>query len=281
MSLTDAPAIRHGIPHEEYHADTRALSSSGARKLLPPSCPAIFHHERTNPSPSTDAMERGTAAHTLVLGTGPAIVEVDADSWRTKAAREEADEIRANGGIPLLPPDYERVHAMASALRAHPLANRLLDPDHGSPEVSLYWPDDETGVPLRCRLDWLPERTDRRMVVPDYKTARSADPAQIARSVATYGYHMQAAWNLDGVRATGWAEDPAFVLIVQETTAPYLVTVVEIATEALDIGRRLNRHAISIYDRCVRTGHWPGHAEGVVSVSLPMWGIYQAEEILS
>lgn len=283
MTITD-PGVYADLPADVYHADPvpgGSLSSSGARRLLPPSCPAVFEYERRNPRLSTEEMELGTAAHKLVLGDGPQIVRVEADSWRTKAAREEADAVRANGGIPLLPDDHDKVTAMAGALRGHPIAAALLHPERGKAEQSLFWTDLETGVNLRARLDWLPNPTPgRRLVIPDYKTARSADPGHIAKDVASFGYHQQAAWYLDGVTALGLDEDPAFVLVVQEKNPPYLVTVVELDTEALTTGRRLNRRAIDVYHRCVTTGHWPGYADDVVPVSLPTWALYQAEEVL-
>jgi hypothetical protein len=82
---------------------------------------------------------------------------------------------------------------MAAALRAHPLAGKLLDPDRGTPEQSLFWTDERTGVWRRARLDALPHPAAGRMIIADYKTCDSAKPRACAKSIANYGYNMQGA----------------------------------------------------------------------------------------
>ena len=51
------------MTNEEYHSHRYALSSSGARKLLPPSCPAIFRYEQDHPQPPKKVFDIGSAAH--------------------------------------------------------------------------------------------------------------------------------------------------------------------------------------------------------------------------
>jgi hypothetical protein len=69
----------YDLPADVYHADPvpaelgGSLSSSGAKLLLPPSCPAIYQWARTHPTYS-DAFDFGHAAHKKVLGAGAEIV---------------------------------------------------------------------------------------------------------------------------------------------------------------------------------------------------------------
>ena len=131
---------------EQYHRDVvpgGSLSSSGARALLNPGCPAQFKYDRDHPKPPKAEFEIGTAVHTEVLGSGPANVVTEYDSWRTKAAQTDRDRIRAGRGIPLLAHEGEQVAAMAQAIRQHPIAGPLLTPGTGTPEQSLYWADAE------------------------------------------------------------------------------------------------------------------------------------------
>jgi len=74
-------------------------------------------------------------------------------------------------------------------------------------------------------------------------------------------------------------EELPFHFVLVEKTEPYLVSVVELDTEAVNIGRQLNDRAKRIYRECTATGNWPGYPSGEL-VSLPMWAIYQAEELL-
>lgn len=294
LPLPPAPAVRitapgvYDIPAEAYHSDPvpgGSLSSSGARRLLPPSCPAKFRHWLdTGQAESSTAMDVGSAAHLLVLGTGPELAVIDAKDWRKKDAQEARDEAHARGAVPLLRHQYERVQAMAAVLREHPVASRLLNPAHGRTEQTLVWRDAEMGVWRRAMLDYLPHpHPRRRLIVPDYKTADSAEPDAISRSVHTYGYHQQVDWYLDGVTSLGLASDgpPAMVLIVQETSEPYLITIVEPDREAMEIARTRNRKALDIYRTCVESGHWPGYSDDVLPVGLPTWAVYQHTDALN
>lgn len=275
------PGVYPDMPADVYHADP-ALSSTGARRLLPPGCPALFRHERDNPPPPRPAFEFGHAAHRLVLGDGPELVPLDYPDWRTKAAREERAEVRAAGAVPLLRDDYDRVAAMADALRAHPWSGQLFQPDTGRPEVSLFWQDGPTGVMCRARLDWLPNPGPGRLILRDYKTTPAADLAACERTIHAYGYHQQAAWYLAGAQALGLAgPDAEFLLVFQERTAPYLVTVAQVAADALRVGAAKNRCALEVYAECTATGRWPGHHNDTIAhLSLPPWAMRDAEEYL-
>ncbi|WP_326600555.1 PD-(D/E)XK nuclease-like domain-containing protein [Rhodococcus sp. PD04] len=277
--VVDAPGLYLDVPEAIYHGDRGTLSQSGAKKLLPPSCPAIFHYEREHPPAPKDVFDIGSAAHALVLGVGDPIARLDFDDWKTKAAREARDEARAEGKTPLLAKDYETVHAMAAALRKHPLAATLFA--DGRPEVSAFWTDAETGVGRRARFDWLPNADPRRRrVIPDYKTTSDANPSKFAKSAADFGYYMQAPWYLDAIAATEGDTEAAFLFVVQSKTPPYLVSVVELDHDALMLGHRLNRRALEIYAECESSGVWPGYGDDVHYVSLPSWVHYEKEELL-
>lgn len=272
-TVIDAPGV-YDIPLDDYLADPvpgGSLSRSGVTALLPPSCPAKYRWDRDHPPESTRAFDVGHAAHKLVLGVGPELRVVEADDWRTKAARAERAAAYADGAVPLLAEDHDCVVAMAEALLRHPLASALFDPDHGTPEQSLFWQDAATGVTLRARLDWLPHPRDGRLIVPDYKTCANASPATLSKAVHNYRYHGQGAWYVDGIKALGLADDPAFLLVFQEKTPPYLVTVAELDTIALAAGRYENRKAIDLYAECVATDTWPGYSDDIELICLPPW----------
>lgn len=265
-----------------YHADPvkgGSLSNSGARLLLPPHSPAEYDHVRRHGQRDTVAFQIGRAAHKQLLGVGQDIVEIDANDWRTKAAKDQRDEAIAAGKIPLLSKDFRHVGQMTSVLFRHRVAKALRDMP-GKVEQSLFWQDAETGVWLRARIDFLPEQQPgKRSLLWDYKTAESAHPLKFTRSAANFDYFRQAAWYLDGAKALGLAGDDArFLFVVQEKEPPYLVSVIELDEDALEQGRRLNREAIRIYAECQQKNEWPGYGEDVHLVSLPAYATYQNEE---
>ena len=260
----------YDIGEAEYFADP-ALSCSGAKLLLPPSCPALFKYRQDHPE-RKDVFDFGSAAHKIVLGAGPEWAIVDAADWKTKAARDRRDEIRADGEIPVLIGDVARIEDMASVIRAHPIAGQLLDPERGKAEQSLFWADEDTGVRRRARLDWwLPAGDLGRAIAVDYKTTSSADPDAIAKAVANYGYYMQADWYCDGIRALSLDTDPAFLFVFQEKEPPYLITVAELDDEARRAGRARNRQAVERFRDCSEAGVWPGYSDDIAYISLPPW----------
>ncbi|WP_431889387.1 PD-(D/E)XK nuclease-like domain-containing protein [Nocardiopsis alba] len=277
------PGLYDGIPEAVYHADPvpgGSLSSSGARKLLAPSCPALFHHEQQHGQPHRAAFDFGTAAHELVLGVGAGIEVIDAPDYRTKDAQKARDAAYAAGKTPLLPRDYKVVEAMAEELKRHPIAGALFQPGTGKPEQSMFWKDPGTGVICRARLDWLPTQVKgKRLVIGDYKTCRSAAPADIAKAVHEHGYHQQDDFYRRGARELRvGGPDTSFVFVFQQKTAPYLVTVVELDHEARRIGRERNDHALKTYARCKETGVWPGFSDDIEMLSLPAWAERQHDE---
>jgi hypothetical protein len=265
-----APGV-HQIPADLYHAQTDVLSSSGARLLINPSCPAKFRQAMDFPQPARKTFDMGTAAHREVLGDGPDLVVVDAKLWNTDAIRAEVADIRAEGGVPLKRGEYDTVQAMATALRRHPLAAKLFDPSKGRPEQSLFWQDERTGVQCRARLDWLRETDGGRMLCPEYKSANDASTKAFNRAVADYGYHQQDEWNSDGIRQLKIADDVQFLFVIQEKTPPYLVNVVQLLPTWLVMAEARNARARETFKACMESGEWPGYEQEIQQVTPPTW----------
>lgn len=263
--------VYDGIPDTVYHSDKNSLSSSGARALL--KSPAKFRHQQDHGSETNDAFDFGHAAHTLVLGIGAPIAVIPDDvlasngATSTKAAKEFIANARTEGNVPLKAEDAARVHQMAEAIRSHPLASILFT--GGTPEQSLYWKDETTGVWLRARPDQLPDPGRGRLIITDYKTAVSADPGKFAKSCLDYGYHQQHPWYVDAVIELGLHDDPAFIFVVQEKTAPYLVSICQLDEDAVTLGRQLNRQAIDLFAECRATDTWPGYGDDIHQIALP------------
>ena len=152
------------------------------------------------------------------------------------------------------------------------MASLLFDPERGTPERSLFWRDDRTGVTRRARLDWLPNPRSGRLIIPDYKTCRSANPEKLEKDIEEYGYHQQDDWYRSACKSLGLADDDAaFVFVCQEKTAPYVITVIEVNATARRIGAARNRRALERFAECTATGYWPGYSDEVVAAALPGW----------
>lgn len=263
----------YNIPAEVYHQDPVAggsLSSHGIRDLLPPSCPALFLHNRTHPAAPKKEYDLGHAAHKQVLGTGPELVLVDRDRWDTNEVKDRLKAIRADGGVPLKRKDWDAVYAMADAIRAHPIAGQLLRAEMGEAEQTLVWRDPETGVWCRAMLDWMGVDPAGHPLTVEYKTAECAHPAAFAKSAGSYGYDIQQAHYEDGYQVV-WGHPALFLFVVQEKEPPYLVTVAQLDQSDVDRGRAVCRAGRAVYRDCVTSGLWPGYNPDIVQISLPQY----------
>lgn len=262
--------LHNNVSDVDYHADHGSLSSTGARLLLPPSCPAKFREWRDNPPIPKREYTIGHVVHALVLGTGMEIVEVEAENWKTKAAQEARNKAYANDQAPVLTHELAECRAIAAAVLDHPTAGPLFK-GKGDSEVSFYATDPATGVQLRSRVDRMYYADDGRIWLVDLKTDRTAYPPVFARAAADHGYHFQAAWYLMVIRLLKLAADPAFVFAVVEKEPPYLPSVVEFDAEAMAEGARLARQAIDVYHDCQANDTWPGYEDEITPISLPPW----------
>jgi hypothetical protein len=207
------------------------------------------------------------------------MVVVDADNWRTKAAQQQADEARRAGLTPILQKQWDVVAAMAKAILNHPVATALLQASSGKPEQSIIWQDLDSEVWCRARVDWLRKSVaGRRLMLVDYKTCERADRDSFGKSTANYGYFVQAAFYMAGVKALELDEDPAFLFVAQEKKPPYLVNVLDLPDEALATGRNLMRIGLNTYNDCRRTGQWPGYGDEVETAVMPTWWLKQYDE---
>lgn len=283
-TATAEPVVIDGMPNDDYHADSESISSTGLRKLLPPSCPAQFKWDRDNPPAARQEFDFGHAAHQAVLGDGPETAVLDFDNYLTKAAKAARDEARQAGAVPLLRHEHAQVRAMAEAIRQHPIAGPLFAPGTGVAERSIFWTDPATGIRCRVRPDWIKQLPGLCLCV-DYKTTADASPDGVAKAVQNYGYHQQDALYLDGIEAAGLAPDGSrFLFVFQQKTAPYLITVRELDEPTRDIGRARNERALRIYAECIARGEWPdwtGPVTDIPEISLPPWAAHrEAEEYL-
>lgn len=267
---------------EAYHRDPApepSLSSSIAKTLIAKSPRhAWVAHPRLNPDwqagDSNKALDFGSAAHRLLLGTGRDILRIEHDDFRTKAAREARDEAIAGGLTPMLAKDLARAEEMVAATRKQlslieGCENAFAGGDN---EVALFWQEGDTWC--RAMVDNL-LFGDREIANTDFKTTNaSAAPQPGARRIFDLGYHLQAAFYERGLRALTGESDTRPVVsrfVMQETEPPYLLSVFEIDEEGREIGRKMAATALAFWRRCLADNVWPGYPARIVTAEIPPW----------
>lgn len=263
--MTDLPSegLHDGVDEQAYHADPRSLSSTGAKTLLYRG-PRIFQWEREHPI-HKDAFDIGSVVHALILGVGDYEV-IDADSWRTKAAKEDQQAARDAGKAPILRKDFEAAEAMRDAVMENRLIASILS--EGRPEVSMWATDPETGVLLRGRIDWL-----RDNAFIDVKTvAGTIHPRDFERTVWNLHYHFQAAFYSRILALNGFTDLPPLWVAVSKD-APHEALVYQPDDDLLVRADEDVALAIRQYARCVETGQWPGLTDDqqIHTISAPRW----------
>jgi hypothetical protein len=281
-ALVDAPGV-YDLPEAAYHADPLrhlggSLSSTTARKLLPPSCPALARHAADHPE-HTIAYDLGSVTHRMVLGSGCEIVEVPADSWRTEAAKQARRAARDAGKVALLSRDLRAAQAMRDAVHADPIAHAVLTMP-GAPERTLVWQEDVDGEPVWCRamLDRWPEPTDDVMevgpppIVDLKKTGKGLSDEDLQRTIWGYGYHQQEDWYRRGYHAVHgvW---PDFLFIFVSDALPHLVRVAQLDDRLRAIARDRNDEALAVWRACQQSGEWPAYQPTgeITLIGPPRW----------
>lgn len=270
------PGLYPDIDEDWYHADCvqgGSLSVSGAKLLIPPSCPYLFDWARTHGKHSK-SMDAGTRVHALVLGKGAEhIAELPYDEYRTDEAKAARDAAIAAGKIPTKPHEMAKAKLIADAVFADPEARSLLDTVTDT-ELSGFWQDTEHGIWLRMRIDALGWR-DRPLII-DVKTTADASPAGFAKSLAEYRYDMQDRHYREGLAAilSGTpgeldADDIDFLFIAVQTTEPYLVMTYELGAGDHERAEASNRIARATYAACTARGTWPKWSDSAMELSLP------------
>lgn len=274
--LWTGPVTEPGIynmAEDFYHSDAvpaelgGSLSSSGAKLLLPPNCPAIFDYRRRHPKAPSTEMELGTVVHGMILGTGQEVEVCDFPDWRKNDAKEAKAKAIAAGRVPMLPHQHAEAEAIAQAVRDHPTAGALFD--KGDAEMSGFWRDPEFGVWRRCRWDWLTPYEE----VADLKTCADASPDAVAKAMHNFGYYTQNPWYRDGwAELIGNGEQPRdFLNVFVATEPPYLITIARLSDEHVELGRERCREALERFRDCTEAGVWPAWSEDIIDISLPYW----------
>jgi hypothetical protein len=217
--------MSEALTEAEYHAHP-ALSYSVGKVLL--RSPLHYLDKLANREESTE-FDVGHAIHSLVLGVGSDIVEIQHDTYRTKEARELRDAAYADGKVPVKTADLAPAKRAAEAVLANPTARAWVETP-GAVELSLFATDPETGVAIRGKLDKLAD-IGRCMVPVDLKSVTDARASKVFASVRDYDYDLQAAMYRLLVKLALDVRTGPGVLIAVEKTRPYGVACYQLSHE--------------------------------------------------
>lgn len=266
--------------------------SAGVLKTLLDECPRkAWHVSPFNPNPpppeDTDASDKGSIIHSLLLGSSEAVQVFDpadfpnmkgggvASGWSNKAIREARDAARLAGKIPILKDDYAAVQGavtsahsfIASLAQTEPAVFQAFRPEGGYSESTLQW--DDGGVPCKIRPDRISAAGD---VMIHVKTTKgTAEPDTWGRTqLIGAGLYLWAAFYQRGGDTLN-RNMPAQVFLVGEQDPPHLWSLVGVDPAMLDLGHQKIDAALRMWRECVRRNQFPGYPARTCFPELPPW----------
>ena len=315
--LITAPGVYPDITNEQYHGAepciAPSISSTGLKKLVPHvGLQAKGHSPRHywEGSPLNPNRKIAEQSHALIMGSAfhdalllperwgdPAAYYVTPPGFSRAKSKVLAEQIAAAdaameaGACVLSFEDAEEIDGMVAAIREHPNANAILSA--GVAEMTLAWQDEETGVWLRVRPDWI---AFGRPIGINVKTTADASHAGFQSDVTKYRYAQSAALEIDGLRILADHIKALFPRFVPPThylhptvekpgkdwnPGDYLpVALWELPQEDIEYGRALNRRAIRLFADCLAADRWPGYADVPAPCGISGWAKKQIDQAL-
>ena len=246
----------HSMDEAVYHTDPcpmPSLSASTAKILVRGSPLHAWNSHPKNPVAEKwepkNRMQIGKAVHAAVFG-GASLSVIEADSYRTKAAKEARDEALEAGLIPILHQDLETVYAMAEVCRQR-FEDLYGGPQYHAERVAI-WRCPRTGGWRRAMLD---SSAHEAPIIVDLKTTGSAvDDESVIKRIFADGHHIQAAAYEEAMETLNpeWEGRVQFYFQYQEQNAPYALSrPFHIGEMGMTLGREQWRAAGAIWDACV------------------------------
>lgn len=258
------PGIYSDISNEAYHAGAGVSRS----KLW-----TTF-----TKSPSHAISEKVVTTRAMVIGSVVHVATLEPDLFERDYVRSEKFDKRTsigklaaesfasqNVGKEIVEPEiYDMASAIRDSLHGSSIVRAMLK--DGKAEHSAYWEDFETGELCRVRPDMA-----QPGYILDLKTTQDASADSFAKSVATFGYHLQAAYYSEGWTQAGGGPVDKFLFLAVEKEAPYAWAIYDLDESARAEGQAIMRYALNTYHHCRETNVFPAYPSTVQDLSLPGW----------
>jgi len=256
------------IENKDYH-QSNGVSSSKLGLLL--DCPAKYN----NIQKTKATLDFGTAFHMYFLEREEFQAKygvLHEKNGATKAAKEEKKLLIEKGYDSFVKKaELDAFEKMTQTILSDPISDALFNADDEHYiEHSGFWKF--KSVLCKCRPDYLLIKNNQAFVI-DIKTTTDCSPEKIARSIADWSYHRQAAFYVDGIKEiTGIDEvhalhffiekpmDGAALWNQQQMAANALQCLpVTIPESDLEQGRREYKQALFNYQKFMNENLMPGY----------------------
>ena len=198
------------------------------------------------PRKKSKDLDAGTVAHTILTSPGSLddVVAIIPPEVLSKSGARGTNAYKAwqadhPDKIHMKEAEVEPVRQMVRNVYAHPRGRWLMEHILHT-EFTLVWKDEETGLDLKARPDFLVQWQGRIFVV-DFKTTRCRTPRTFYKAAAELGYHRQLAWYQEPVELFGYEVVPEGVFLTSDKSPAHECRVYELPKHDIDLGHRENR----------------------------------------
>ena len=177
--------------------------------------------------------------------------------------------------------DWQRVQAMADSLLDAPMPAELLPFAGGEPwtlrdclahgmavEQAIFW---DGGCPCKAKLDAAGQVAGKALCLDLKTTSGDLTAAELARTMATYGYHRQAGFYLPLVTELLGRPVFDFFFVAVEKVQPFGVAVYRISDAAASLGQDETLDDLRRLKRCCDSNEWPNIEPTLREITVPTW----------
>lgn len=267
---------------ESYSSDP-SVSQSQLKELAksPRRYEAIYITKTIHVEPS-DAMEFGTLVHGMTLQPhliDDQVVVIPPDVLTSNGQRRgkawDAFAEANNHKLIVRQADYDRARRIAEKVWDHPFYKLVFEWQQYV-EVPIKWVDPTVevackGIPdIVCSNEWIIDIK----TTGDLTGFTQGRDALVSRTIAEFGYHIQAAFYLTGASECYNERKTRFALIVVETKEPYRVYAMEINQAAIAAGEGEMVRLLQEYKRRLAENDWSEEGERcLLQVGIPVWAM--------
>ncbi len=255
------------ITSKEYHASAGVSRS----KLIDIKDPLTYYKKHVDkdrkPKIKTRDMIIGNLVHTLVLEPLLADAEYIVKEKINGATKEGK---KYNAEFKLLVENRDIVESddctlskkMAEEILKYQIFTRMTE--GAKIEKSIYWVDEESGLLCKARPDIWNDNLD---LVCDLKTNPDCDVDSInGHVIKKYGYHMQAAMQLDAIASITGKVINNFYFLLAGKEQPFMPRVLRLREGWIELGRKHYKDALKILNVCMKTNLWSLDREKIYDI---------------
>jgi len=265
------PGIYTNISRAEYD-NVFALNQSGMKALKVSPYHMKYDWDHRNEQDPTEAMLEGNAFDMMMFEPGKyndtvLYIPLKYNKNGSISKQQCTSTYSKDGYIYMTSVNIKKLENMKKSLLKKKVIRNILS--HGTPTVTLFWNDLETGIPCKARLDWL--RQDDRFIA-DLKTCRDISDYGFTKQVAQLKYYYQAYWYVEGMKVlTG--DDYLFWFLCAEKNKYYQsrrfkIPPAEFQKRGVDSDIRDLKLRFA---DCLASDKWPGYDDELEELYLPAY----------